>query len=116
MPPTPPEKPRELPVFSQNLPAALQHAGFNQRELARRMGVAPSTTSHWMTGRRLPDSEVIAAVARALGVRAAWLAFGEGSMVETERVDTVPPPPARGPRRASGVTRAATTAPAVKVA
>ena len=75
------------------------------------MNIARSTTSHWMTGRREPDLDTIARVAAELGVRAAWLAFDDGPMLEESTESS----PARPPRRASGVTRAAVPSPAVKV-
>ncbi len=102
--------------FSERLAEALAFRKTSRPAFAAAVGVTQSAVGHWLAGRREPPLNDLREVARVLQVRAAWLAFGEGSMVETERVDTVPPPPARGPRRASGVTRAATTAPAVKVA
>lgn len=68
--------------LSQRLALALETKGVSQAELARRMEVNPSTASHWITGRRIPDIATVDGIADKLGVNRAWLAFGDGPMAD----------------------------------
>ncbi len=81
------------PKIALRLRAALTHAGVTQAELARRTGRNPSTVSHWIKGSRIPPSTTAAAIAAAIGIRAAWLLLGDGPMSD----DT----PTTGPARAT---------------
>lgn len=62
-------------LFRDRLAQALQGAGSNQSALAREIGVDRSTISQLLTGTgaRLPNAQVVAECARALGVSADWL-------------------------------------------
>lgn len=62
-------------LFRERLVQALQSAGSNQSALARDIGVDRSTISQLLsgTGARLPNGQVVAECARALGVSADWL-------------------------------------------
>ncbi|MDA7427976.1 helix-turn-helix transcriptional regulator [Primorskyibacter aestuariivivens] len=62
-------------LFRERLVQALQNAGSNQSALARDIGVDRSTISQLLsgTGARLPNAQVVAECARALGVSADWL-------------------------------------------
>ena len=62
-------------LFRERLVQALQSAGSNQSALARDIGVDRSTISQLLsgTGARLPNAQVVAECARALGVSADWL-------------------------------------------
>ena len=62
------------------LRAAMKATNVTQAELARRTEFNPSTVSHWLKARRTPPSTTIETIAAALGIRAAWLAYGDGSM------------------------------------
>lgn len=50
------------------LAASLRARGWNQAELAKRMGIDPSMVSKWARGSRMPDTPHCEAIARALGV------------------------------------------------
>lgn len=63
-----------------------------QQQLADAIERDQSTISHWITGRKKPDTDTIALAATALGVRSAWLAFGDGDMTESS-ADAPPTPP-----------------------
>lgn len=62
-------------LFRTRLALALKSAGSNQSALARDIGVDRSTVSQLLsgTGARLPNAQVVAECARALGVSADWL-------------------------------------------
>lgn len=61
--------------FRQRLARALTDSGTNQSALARAVGVDRSTISQLLSGQgpRLPNAQVVAECARALGVSADWL-------------------------------------------
>ncbi len=62
-------------LFSQRLKAALGLSGLNQSSLARHVGVDRSTISQLLggDGTRLPNAQVVAGCASALGVSVDWL-------------------------------------------
>lgn len=62
-------------LFRGRLLQALRDAGSNQSALARDIGVDRSTISQLLSGKdaRLPNAQVVAESARALGVSADWL-------------------------------------------
>ncbi len=62
-------------LFRERLNAAFVALGTNQSALARTVGVDRSTISQLLAGRttRLPNAQVVAECARALGVSADWL-------------------------------------------
>lgn len=47
-----------------------------QRALAETLDVTQGTIGHWLAGRREPDLSMISALAEALGLDVAYLAFG----------------------------------------
>lgn len=54
----------------------------SQTEIAGVLGVTKATVGTWEAGRKVPDLHTIQRLADVLGVRAAWLAFGDGPMRE----------------------------------
>ena len=64
----------------------------SQTEIAEAMGVFKTTVSSWEAGKKEPDLGTIHKLAFVLGVRAAWLAWGEEPM----RQEAHEPPPKRG--------------------
>lgn len=62
-------------LFRQRLQDAIELAGTNQSQLARRIGVDRSTISQLLNAEapRLPNGQVVAECATALGVSADWL-------------------------------------------
>lgn len=62
-------------LFRQRLGQAMQERGFTQSALSRAVGVDRSTVSQLLTGEgaRLPNAQVVAECAAALGVSADWL-------------------------------------------
>lgn len=71
-----------------------------QGEIGAALGVTGVAVGTWEAGKKEPDLETIAKLATVLGVRAAWLAWGEEPM----RLRSAPPGPptssARPQRRA----------------
>lgn len=65
--------------FCKRLASARSEAGVTQRELAKRAGLSGAYVAHIETGRIAePSIYTVQALARALGVRPEWLAFGVG--------------------------------------
>lgn len=57
---------------------ARAHAGMTLREIVEKSGCPMSMLSEIANGARLPRVNSVEKVARALGVSAGWLAYGEG--------------------------------------
>ncbi len=68
------DKRDRAPVFRTRLAEAMATRGLNQAELARQTGVDRSTISALLqAGTRLPNAQLAADCARALGISADWL-------------------------------------------
>lgn len=57
---------------------ARKHAEMTIRALASAAGVASSAITDTEIGQRIPRADTLEKMARALGVTACWLAYGEG--------------------------------------
>lgn len=68
--------------LSQRFRLAREHAGLSQRALAAKSGSTNSTIIQVEAGNRMPQIDTIEVFARALGVTAAWLAYGQGDAPE----------------------------------
>lgn len=67
---------------------ARQKAGLGFIKLGKLSGVSHTTISDIEKGRRMPAVDTVERLARTLKVRAAWLAFGDGSpnhLTDSER-------------------------------
>ena len=64
--------------LSRRLRLAREHAGMTQRALAAKSRCTNSTIIEVEAGKRMPQIDTIEVLARALGVTAGWLAYGEG--------------------------------------
>ena len=67
-------------AIGERLFEARQAAGLGMLALARRAGLANATVNDIEKGRHIPAADTIERLARALRVRAGWLAFGEGTV------------------------------------
>jgi transcriptional regulator with XRE-family HTH domain len=87
------------PLSSEKLGERLFHtrqeAGLGMRALAKKAGVGEATINETEKGRRIPGADIVERLARALGVNAAWLAYGEGRK-EAERAKTDVAPRRKG--------------------
>ncbi len=63
--------------FPERLASARHEAGMSVRKLAVAAGVSPSVISSYETGRTEPARGVLERLAKALGVDASWLAYGD---------------------------------------
>lgn len=63
--------------FPGRLASARHEARMSVRKLAAAAGVSPSVISSYETGRTDPGRAVVERLAKALGVDAGWLAYGE---------------------------------------
>ncbi len=76
----------------------------SQAEIGRRMaerlpsGRSPAAVSEWWTGKSIPDTVTMAALADILEVSPGWLAFGEGDMRGYGPAPRTAPDPDRRPR------------------
>lgn len=63
--------------FKHNLKAVREFLGISQTELSNRAGMLPSAISHFEGGRREPNIQNLAKLAKALGVTTDRLLFGK---------------------------------------
>lgn len=78
----------EYPIYTgvslgEKIAALLKGRGMEQQDLAKKLGVAPSSVSDWVQGKTHPRRKRLPDIADALGVpvdelRAAWFAGTEG--------------------------------------
>lgn len=59
--------------FSRNLRAAIEDAGIDQAELARRLGIGPSSVGNWCQGRAIPSVENLILTASIVRQSVSWL-------------------------------------------
>ena len=73
-------KPRipDVEGMARRFNQARQHAKLTLSELEKKSGCAMSMLSGISIGDRMPRVDSVAKIARALGVSAGWLAYGEG--------------------------------------
>lgn len=64
--------------FGERLRQARVAAGLGQEELANRLGVKRQAISTWENGKRHPPMTDVEDIAKAVSVRPAWLAYGDG--------------------------------------
>ena len=82
----------EAATFGDRLTAARESAGLGQEELARRLGVKPSTLRSWEEDTKEPRANRLATVAGMLGVSLRWLLTGEGAGVSAPTDNGTMPP------------------------
>ena len=70
---------------SKRLLRAMERAGINQVELAKRIGVTHGTISQYLSDTIVPRQNRIAAMAKVLGVSPAWLWGFDVEMTEEEQ-------------------------------
>ena len=71
----------ENATFGDRLAAAREAAGLEQKELARRVGVKPSTLRNWENDVAEPRANRLTILSGVLGVSFRWLLTGEGDGV-----------------------------------
>lgn len=71
----------DLTTLAARTRFARKNAGLTQEDLAKKLGVSQGTITHIESGRNKETIHIIA-LARLLGVRAEWLATGEGDMFD----------------------------------
>lgn len=68
--------------FAARLRLARKQSGLTRLALAQKAGVSDAIVRYLEADERLPTVETIARLAAALGLSAAWLAFGQGEQSE----------------------------------
>lgn len=68
----------DYPIYAevslgQNIRSLLEAQGLEQQDLARKVGVAPSSVSDWVTGKTHPRHRKLGRIARALKTTVAEL-------------------------------------------
>ena len=83
--------------FHERLETARKRRRVTQQAIADHLSVGQSAVSHWCTGRSEPDRETTSSLADFLGVRAAWLLIGDGTMVDDAPASPSPTRPRKSP-------------------
>lgn len=73
----------EVATFGDRLAAARETAGLDQRGLAERLGVKPSTIRKWENDLAEPRANRLSMMAGLLGVSMMWLINGTGDGIDT---------------------------------
>lgn len=66
--------------MQERLTLLLSSISMTQAAFAEKIGVAPSTVSQWLNGKRIPSEAVIRHICQTYHVSQAWLESGEGNM------------------------------------
>ncbi|KIT18080.1 helix-turn-helix domain-containing protein [Jannaschia aquimarina] len=74
----------ETTTFGDRLAGAREAAGLSQTELARRLGVKPSTMKRWEEDRAEPRANRVQMLSGLLNVSLVWLMTGEGQGVDLD--------------------------------
>ncbi len=69
-----------LDGFAARLSQVIAHAGVNQTEFARQIGVSPGFVSDVVRGNKKPGAEFLCAARTVFGVSIDWLLTGEGTI------------------------------------
>lgn len=69
-------------TFGQRLKESMNNAGYNQKQLAEKIGITPVRLNYWIKDKRQPDIPWIRKLAAALDVSADYLI---GNSVESPR-------------------------------
>ncbi|MEM9579643.1 MAG: helix-turn-helix transcriptional regulator [Pseudomonadota bacterium] len=72
----------ETATFGDRLGAAREQTGMTQAQLARRLGIKPSTLRAWEQDISEPRANRLSMIAGILGVSIVWLLSGEGEGLE----------------------------------
>lgn len=76
--------------LGERLFEARQAAGLSMRQLAQKAGVGEATISDIEKARQMPAADMVERLARALGIRPCWLAFGDGQQLIDIPTDDLP--------------------------
>lgn len=72
-------------AVSRNIAKTRKEQGLSQQQLADRLHVTRQTVSSWETGRTLPDVDMLASIAAALGADLNYLIYGERSRQSADK-------------------------------
>lgn len=68
--------------LGENLKAVLDEQKVTQKDLARKLNIAPTTLNGYISNKREPDLETLKKIAQALGVTVDYLLGVEGGMID----------------------------------
>ena len=73
-------------MFADKIKQLRISQGLNQTEFARRLYVTPGAVSQWETGRTVPDTERLMAIANEFSIPLDYFSEGEAKYSETELI------------------------------
>ena len=68
--------------LGKNLKAVLDEQKVTQKDLAKKLNIAPTTLNGYISNKREPDLETLKKIAKALGVTVDYLLGVEGGMID----------------------------------
>lgn len=68
--------------LGENLKAVLDEQKVTQKDLAKKLNIAPTTLNGYISNKREPDLETLKKIAKALGVTVDYLLGVEGGMID----------------------------------
>ena len=76
-------------MLGARIAALRRQAGMNQGELAKKLGISPSTVGMYEQGRREPSAEMLVRLAEAFSVSTDFLLTGSPAPPERERLESL---------------------------
>jgi len=76
-------------MLGARIAALRRAAGWNQAELARRLGISPSAVGMYEQGRREPSADMLVRLARALEVSVDYLLTGQPGKEESGELEAM---------------------------
>jgi len=73
--------------MNERLAALLNAIPIKQAAFAEQIGVAPSTVSQWLNGKRIPSEAIIRHICQTFHVNQNWLETGDGEMFSVTDAD-----------------------------
>ncbi len=74
-----------MSIFSERITALMNSQNLSQKELAQKAGVTESAMSYYIQGSRVPRSDVLTRIAKALGTTTDYLLGSSDLMQNTEK-------------------------------
>lgn len=76
-------------MLGARIAALRRQAGMNQGELAKKLGISPSTVGMYEQGRREPSAEMLVRLAETFSVSTDFLLTGSPAPPERERLESL---------------------------
>ncbi|MGH1363645.1 MAG: helix-turn-helix domain-containing protein [Calditrichia bacterium] len=77
-------------ALGSKIKLVIKNSPFTQKVLAKDLKITETTLSNYVAGRRLPDAQLVAGLAKLCNVSLNWLLLGEGDMSLEKSIHPAP--------------------------